>query len=192
MLAASINNTNCRILLTSGLVNQAATVTLSADKKTATIDPTSNLAPSSGFTLRAVGGGTGCKPTGNVFASTSDSTFTTQAVDTTAPTITNRSPASGSTNHSISGNIVITFSEDMQSATITSSTVTLKKGSTTITCSLSESGGVVTMDPSSNLEYSTVYTVSVIGGASGVKDNAGNALASTDPGLSTTAPEPTH
>ena len=76
MLASSINNTNCKILLTSGLVNQAAAVTLSADKKIVTINPTANLAPSRGFTLRAVGGGTGCKDlTGNALATTSDITF---------------------------------------------------------------------------------------------------------------------
>ena len=44
MNVATINNTTCRILLTAGLVNQAATVTLSADKKTVTIDPTASLA----------------------------------------------------------------------------------------------------------------------------------------------------
>ena len=42
---------------------------------------------------------------------------------------------------------------------------------------MSTSSGQITLDPTSTLTGSTVYTVTITGGASGVKDLAGNALA---------------
>jgi methionine-rich copper-binding protein CopC len=189
MSAASITNTTCRIIRTSDSANQTATVTLSQDKKTATINPNTDLAASTGFTLRAT---TGVEDIAlNNLAAQSDSTFTTAAApagDTTPPTITNKSPAAGSTNAAISTNVVITFSEDMLSSSITygnvgSASVNLRKTSTgvLVPAAISESAGVVTINPNSNLEYGTQYTVHVAGGATpSVKDAAGNAMSDPD------------
>ena len=186
MSPASINNTTCRVLLTAGLVNQAATVTLSPDGLTATIDPTANLATGTGYTLRATTGVTDLE--GDTMAVQSDSTFTTIVVDTTPPTISSRNPASGATGVSVSVNPTVTFSEPMLLASITSTTVKLTKTSdgTVIPGALSLSSNVVTLDPTSSLSNSTQYTLTILGGGSGVKDSAGNAMTSTSTASFTT------
>jgi hypothetical protein len=101
--------------------------------------------------------------------------------DTTPPTVSSVSPTNGATGVSLTANAVATMSEDIDAATVTTSTVELRNPSNTlITSAVSESSpGVITLNPNASLLPSTVYTAKVIGGASGVKDVAGNALAST-------------
>ena len=125
---------------------------------------------------------------GDTLAAQSDSTFTTIVVDTTPPTISSRSPASGATGIAVSANLTVTFSEPMLLASITSTTVKLTKTSdgTVIPGTLSLSSNVVTLDPTSSLTNSTQYTLTVLGGASGVKDAAGNAMTSTSTASFTT------
>ena len=124
---------------------------------------------------------------GNLLAAPVVKTFTTKAAppppDTTPPTITTKDPASGESNVSISKAPKIIFSEDIDAATITTSTVKLREVTTTnlVTCtvSLGADKKTVTMTPSTSLQYSFAYQIEVIGGSSGVKDLAGNPLAST-------------
>jgi hypothetical protein len=69
----------------------------------------------------------------------------------------------------------------MTATSITSTTVQLLLGSKVITATVSYNATthVATISPAAALASKTKYTVSVKGGASGVKDLAGNALAST-------------
>ena len=101
--------------------------------------------------------------------------------DTTAPAVSATSPAASATGVSITANAVATFSEAMNPATLTTSTVTLvAQGSTAGlagTVAYDATAQTVTLDPTPSLAANTVYTVTVKGGASGAKDLAGNALA---------------
>ena len=73
------------------------------------------------------------------------------------------------------------FNEAMNATTINSSTIELRNASNTlVTATVSYNAGTrtVTLTPSATLANSTVYTAKIISGTSGVKDAAGNALAS--------------
>ncbi|MEV7572383.1 Ig-like domain-containing protein [Pseudarthrobacter sp. NPDC089323] len=117
--------------------------------------------------------------------------------DTTAPTLTSTSPADGATGVAATANVTGTFSEPMDSSTLTSSTFTLKNGTTVVpgAVSLDGTSKVATLDPAGNLTAGTIYTATI---STGAKDLAGNALASaktwtftadaTPPTVTATAP----
>ena len=109
--------------------------------------------------------------------------------DTTAPTVTGTTPASGATGVAVTTNVTGTFSEAMNGSTITSSTFTLQAGTTTVPAAVtySSTGNVATLNPSADLAAGTTYTATIKGGSSGVKDAAGNALASDKTWTFTTA-----
>ena len=114
--------------------------------------------------------------------------------DTTAPviaevTVSSISPTENQSGVSISDNILVTFSETMNTTTVTTNTSdtscsgTLQVSSDSFsTCvqmssspSSSNSDKTFTVDPSSNLSYATSYKLRV---TTGVKDSAGNVLGS--------------
>ena len=97
--------------------------------------------------------------------------------DTTRPTVTSTSPSNNATNVPVTTTITATFSEAMDSSTINTSSFTLKKGTTSVSGSVTYdfSTNKATFTPSSNLSYSTTYTATI---TTGVKDSAGNAMAS--------------
>ena len=101
--------------------------------------------------------------------------------DTTPPTITARTPTAGATGVSLSTSSTATFSESINPSTLTTTTFTLlKQGTSTplaASVSYDDPTRTATLTPSAALEASTSYTATVKGGASGVKDLAGNALA---------------
>ena len=113
--------------------------------------------------------------------------------DTTAPTVAATTPFNGATNFSVSGDVIITFSESMDSSTVNTSNITLTDSSgNNVSGTVSYSNSIVTLNPSGNLGVSTTYTIIV---RTGVKDSAGNPLASnytasfsTSAALDTTAP----
>jgi Domain of unknown function (DUF4082)/Bacterial Ig-like domain/Bacterial Ig domain len=163
----------------------AGAVSYDSATRVATLNPTPTLAALTTYTVRVVGGAAGVKDVaGNALAATLTWTFTTVA-DTTAPTISARSPGSGATGVSATANVVVTFNEDMDSTTINSSTVELRNpGGTLITAvvvTYNTANRQATLDPSVTLSAFTFYTVTVRGGTTDprVKDGAGNALAST-------------
>ena len=90
-------------------------------------------------------------------------------------------------------NAVATFSERMNPATITTSTVELRNASNALvpaTVSYTDSTRTATLDPSAPLANSATYTATVKGGAAGVKDLAGNPLAADFTWSFTTAAPP--
>ncbi len=154
----------------------AGSVTLT-NGNLATFDPSSSLVASTSYTATIT---TGVKDiAGNAMNSVKSWSFTTaSASDTTAPTVLSTNPADGDTGVAVSSSITATFSEAVQSTTVTSSTYTLKTIARTSipgTVTLSTSGGsdVATFNPSSDLSYSTSYTAAA---TSGIKDLAGNFL----------------
>ncbi|TLM73892.1 hypothetical protein FDW81_07505 [Pseudarthrobacter sp. NamB4] len=119
----------------------------------------------------------------------SDRPLGTAPADTTAPTVTGTSPAGGATGVAVSVNVTGSFSEAMNASTITSTTFTLTAGTTTVPAAVTynSTGSIATLDPSADLTAGTIYTATIKGGTSGVKDVAGNALASDKSWTFTTA-----
>ena len=89
------------------------------------------------------------------------------------PMVIFTSPADTDTIVSISKKIDATFNEVMAPSTITTTSFTLKNGTTAITGVVTYSGVTATFSPSANLEPNTTYTGTML---AGVKDPAGNAM----------------
>ena len=106
--------------------------------------------------------------------------------DTTPPTITNRTPAPNATGVPREGNVQVQFSEPMDPASISSSTVHLRKqgAGADVPSSVSYSGTTATLTPTGALDPLSLYTVTVEGS---VKDLAGNPLGANDSWSFTTA-----
>lgn len=191
MDATSITASTVRLLDSSNqpVAQAAGSPALSADKKTATITPAADLAGSSQYHIQVVGGTSGVKDaSGKTMANTFDQSpaFTTgTAPDTTAPTVSSTSPADAATGVKVTVKPTVLFSEAMDPATITSSTVRLldKNGAVVAQAagspSLSADGKTATITPAANLGELASYKTQVVGGSAGVKDKAGNPLAST-------------
>ena len=106
----------------------------------------------------------------------------TGTTDTAPPTVLSVQPASGATGVSLNSSITAIFSEDMQVGSVNASTVELRDGSNnvlTATVAYNTVTRTVTISPQAALHYSTNYSIRIVGGTSGVKDLAGNALANT-------------
>ena len=118
--------------------------------------------------------------------------------DTTKPTVTGRTPASGATAVSVGANVTATFSEPIQQSTLglelRGPGNTLVAGATTYDAATR----TATLDPTANLTATTQYTATV----TGVRDTAGNLIDpvswafttdtpdTTKPALSSRAPAP--
>ena len=118
-----------------------------------------------------------------------ESTDDTTTTDTTAPTVSSISPTENQSGVSNSDNFSVTFSEAMDTTSVTTNTSnTTCSGSLELssdsfsTCvkmssspSVSNSDKTFTVDPSENLQLSTTYKIRV---TTGVKDSSGNTLSS--------------
>jgi hypothetical protein len=144
--------------------------------------PLENLTPSTRYTLTVKGLVNGVKDlAGNPMANDFVISWTTGAApDTTAPTVTGTIQANGATNVAFNTKVGATFSEAMDALTITNVNYTLKEAVSGLPVmgTISYSGVNALFVPLANLAPSTRYTVTVKGGTSGVKDLAGNAMAS--------------
>ena len=101
-----------------------------------------------------------------------DVVFSTTTADTTPPTVTNESPAPNATGVATTAGVTATFSELVQSGTIS---FMLKNSSNNVvpaTVSYSDTTHTATLTPSAALAGSTTYTATV----SGAKDQAGNTM----------------
>jgi hypothetical protein len=100
--------------------------------------------------------------------------------DTTAPTMTTTDPQAGAKGVPRTTKVTASFSEAVQAATLTSANVQLFSGNSTkpIKATLSKTATSVTLTPSQRLDAKRRYTAKIKGGSTGVKDLAGNPLAS--------------
>jgi Bacterial Ig-like domain len=171
MNAATINTSTVRLRAAGAATDVLATVSYSGT--TATLQASTLLNSSTTYQVTVAGSVTDAA--GNALGTASTWNFTTVAVDTTAPTITNRTPGVNATNTALNGNVSITFSEAMNAATINASTVRLRAvgASTDVLATVSYSGTTATLQATSPLSASTTYQVTVAGS---VTDTAGNAL----------------
>jgi hypothetical protein len=139
----------------------------------ATFNPSVNLDGNKLYTATIT---TGAKNmAGDALLSNHVFTFTTGAApDVTAPVVSSTDPLSTAVGVARNKTIAITFSEAMNASTITSSTFSLKKGSTVIVGEVTYSGMVASFNPTNTFDASAVYTATLTTGA---KDVAGNAIA---------------
>ncbi len=144
---------------------------------TATFTPLSPLAVSTTYTSTIT---TGVKDlAGNALANNYVWSWTTGAApDSTPPTVISTIPANAATGAAVGANITATFSEAMNTLTVTTATFSLKQGATPVSGAVTYAGTTATFNPTSDLTANTTYTATIAAGTNGVKDLAGNALAS--------------
>ena len=100
--------------------------------------------------------------------------------DTTAPTVTDVTPADGATNAALGANAEASFSEAMDANAINGTTFALSEPDGTpvaSTVSYSTTTNRAALDPAEALLLATTYTATIKGGTDGVKDLVGNPLA---------------
>ena len=152
----------------------AITGTVGSVDSTATFTPSANLTPGTIYTATIT---TVVKNNdGTNMGKTYTWNFTTGTIpDVTKPTVTLADPLNNAIGVAVNKLIVISFSEPMDKTTISSLTYTVKQGSVSVPGTITYTGTNATFTPTSNLQYSTVYSGVITTGA---KDMAGNALAS--------------
>jgi hypothetical protein len=208
MLPSTITPTSFTVTCALPCTSPTGTESYVVGSRTAIFTPQAVLAANTTYTVTITAAATDIA--GNTLAgnqgpllSASDYiwTFTTGAApDLTAPTVTTTSPLTGATGVCTNRTISATFSEPMDPLTITTSTFTLA-----VTAGASVSGvveydaltNIATFNPVLDLTGApaTNYTATIVSGASGVKDLAGNPLAvdrtilfTTNSSTCTTAP----
>ena len=147
--------------------------TLQYDGTALTFIPAAKLSPGTLYTA-AIGVGVKDVP-GNALAQPYSWTFTTTAVpDTDTPTVLSTNPLDTATGVAANRQVQATFSEPMDGTTLTSTSFTLKQGTTLIGGLVSYAGTTATLIPSINLLPGTLYTAQITTAA---KNVGGNALA---------------
>jgi|GEM_PF-1175458 len=152
----------------------AGTVVAGGGGLSATFTPSTPLAYSTTYTATIT---TGVQSNaGTALASNYTWTFTTAAVaPPPAPTVTAVTPLINSTGIAIGTTVTATFSEAMNSSTITGSTFTLTPaGGAAVAATVSYAANVATLTPTAQLVNNTVYTATI---TTGVQSSAGSALA---------------
>jgi methionine-rich copper-binding protein CopC len=142
---------------------------------TLTLDPSADLAGSTGFYLE-VSPGAIKDLAGNGFIGSSSYDFSTQsqAGDVSAPIATKWGPADGAKAVPVGANLAITFNELIQAGTgpITLKTADGKVVETFTAANATVSGSTLTLNPTADLSIFTKYVLEL--GAGAVKDLAGN------------------
>jgi hypothetical protein len=109
-----------------------------------------------------------------------DVDFVTSNTDITPPTVSKTFPVNNNTDAATNKPIYIFFNENIDPATVTTSTIELRdpmNSLVTRTVDYNPMARMAIITPSSALTGSSVYTAKIKSGSSGVKDIAGNALA---------------
>ena len=108
--------------------------------------------------------------------------FSNAQTDTTPPSVTSVTPSMATRNVALHPTLQIVFSEPLDPNGVTSSTIQLRDTRNVLvtgTVTYNLQGNVATFVPSGPLLPTRRYTAMVVGGASGVTDVAGNALAAS-------------
>jgi hypothetical protein len=146
----------------------------------ATFTPSALLAPNTLYSATIT---TGAKDlAGNALASDVVWSFTTgAATDTLPPTVSSESPLNHAVAVTTTSKISVIFSETMDPATITTANFKVAgPNATTVSGTVAYSGTTATFTPNppTDLASGSTFTATISSGAQGVKDLAGNALAS--------------
>ncbi len=141
---------------------------------TAVFAPSSDLAVSTVYNVTITTGAEDIS--GNALVSNHTWSFTTgTTADVTAPTVTLTVPAIVATDVAVDGTITATFSEGVDPFTVSTTTFTLKKGTTAVEGTVTYYGVKAIFTPSEDIEFNTSYTATI---TTGVEDLAGNAMVS--------------
>jgi uncharacterized protein (DUF2141 family) len=167
------NSTLNNFELKAGSSAVAGSGSYSDATKTFTFTPSAPLAKGTLYTATISGVES---MTGGKMAAPFSFSFTTVAADTTPPTVVGYTPQNGATGVPVTTQLTITFSEPINTDTLPDENAFLKTGTTFIpgSGSYNNATNTATFTPTSPLAYGTVYTATL----SGVKDLAGNTLAS--------------
>ncbi len=160
MNSASLNGSTFTLTGTGGAV--AGTVSYSSATQTATFDPTVSLAYGATFTATITTSAT--SSAGPALAANYSWSFTTVQLPTVAAT----QPTSGATGVLLSQALTVTFSQQMNSSTITAATFTLAgPGSTAVAglVSYNSTTAVATFTPNVALTGGVSYTATITTGA---------------------------
>ena len=166
MTPAAINAANFR--LTNGVDSVPGTVTLDAANHIAVFEPTSGLAPDTRYTATMV---TGIKDlAGNPLASDFAWCFVTgPGADASAPGVASTVPAGAASGVAVNRSVVVTFSADMDSASITSANFTLTgPGAVAVAGTVSYGRRAAVFVPSGALAANATYTASIGTGVKGL------------------------
>ena len=191
MNPATITGTSFTVTNTTAGTPVTGTVTYDAGSLTAVFTPTAPAILASGSVFTATITSAATDLAGNALAGNTAVppgagnhvwTFTTgAAADTTAPTVTAISPPDLSVGVCLTHAVSATFSKSMNPATISSATFGVSDNGAAVPGSVSYNAAnrVATFVPTASAGFaaSRSFAVTVLGGASGVKDLAGNALA---------------
>lgn len=143
------------------LTNSSNITFVSDNTKVATVDANGNI------TLAGEAGTANIKATmksdAYVYAGEAIYTVTTTGTDTTKPTLSSSTPATGATDVAVSGNIVLTFNEAVTIAD--ASKITLNGGAGTLDKEHATTDGATITIPYSGLANSTDYTLNIAAGA---------------------------
>ena len=150
-----------------GINYLSGTVSYDAANHVATFTPLTPLASSTMYTATII---TGVKdPAGNALVNDFAWCFTTGATpDNTAPSVT-----STATGVAVNGKITATFSEDMNSSTLTAASFTVTGPGGPVSGTVTYQVRTAVFTPSGGLAANTAYTATV---GTGATDLAGNAL----------------
>lgn len=161
--------TSATFTLAQGTTAVAGAVTHTST--TVSFTPTASLVANKVYTGTIT---TGAKDmAGNALAN--NFTFSFTSVDNVAPIVVVTDPLNNNTGIATGKVLSVTFSKSMDPTTINTTTFTLVMGTTPVAGTVSYTGNVATFTPSAPLLANTQYTATV---STGVKDLAGNALAS--------------
>lgn len=175
MWPATIDGTAFTVVKTDGLVPVDGTVDYDETNHIAIFTPTDVLETDTEYTATMDNEVTDLA--WNPMATDKVWTFTTGAdIDDVAPTVISTVPANLDINVAVNGNISATFSEVMDSTTITTATFTVRRtgGEFPIPGAVTYVSKTAVFNPTYNLRLDTQYTATI---TTVVEDMAGNALA---------------
>ena len=159
MDASTINSSSFTVI-GAGETALTGTVSFDATSNTAVFIPSSNLTP--GIVYTATLSSNVTNSVGTALDADYVWSFTSGTiVDTTAPTVSSAKPADAAIDFALNGNVIVNFSEALDSATLNTSTFKLSAGGTAVSGVVSYSNKVATFNPNSNLTASTVYTATL-------------------------------
>ncbi|MGY1671022.1 Ig-like domain-containing protein [Geodermatophilus sp. SYSU D00710] len=149
------------------------------------LDPAASLVRDTRYTVTLTGGPNAIRDLGGNPLAPVTWSFTTGP----PPTVSTRTPAANATGVAVTSTVTATFSEAVQNVTATSFTLTDPTG-VVVPAQVARNGTTNqwVLDPDADLTANTRFTVTVVGGADGVEDLAGNPLVSNVTWTFTTAP----
>jgi hypothetical protein len=157
-----------------------ATVSMSADRLTATLTPNPPLQPNTSYQIRVAYQENYYDVAGNYGASYQSTFVTGAGSDTTNTLVSTITPSNGQPGVPENFQVVAVMSDDIDPTTVNNSSITVTQGSNTIAGTVTLASDGVTLSfvlaPSAVITPNTVYSVSV----GGFKDTEGNTVVTSN------------